>query len=91
MDIKFLGAHNSEIETKGCSCLLINETLALDAGSLTSNLPIANQQKIQAILLSHQHYDHIRDIPLIALNLSHHGSSVEVYATPEVITIIKNP
>jgi len=89
MDIKILGAHNSETETTGCICLLINDTLAIDAGSLTSTLSISNQQKIEAILLSHQHYDHIRDVPAIALNLSHHGSSIDVYATPEVSAVIE--
>lgn len=84
MNIQILGAHNCESPTTSCICLLIDDTLAVDAGGLTSNLSIPNQQKLEAILLTHQHYDHIRDIPGIALNLSLRGGSIKIYSTPEV-------
>ncbi|UCH43884.1 MAG: MBL fold metallo-hydrolase [Dehalococcoidales bacterium] len=48
---------------------MVDNILALDAGAITSSLSLADQQKIQAILLTHQHYDHIRDIPTVAMNL----------------------
>ncbi|MFC2002283.1 MBL fold metallo-hydrolase [Chloroflexota bacterium] len=64
--------------------LIIDDTLALDAGELTSSLSIAEQQQLKAILLTHQHYDHIRDIPMIAINLYNHGASINIYSTPEV-------
>lgn len=89
MNIHILGAHNSESQTTGCVCFLIDNTLAIDAGSLTSNLSILNQQKLTAILLTHQHYDHIRDIPGIALNLSLRGASIEVYSTAKVRATIE--
>lgn len=84
VNIQILGAHNCESQTTSCVCLLIDDTLAIDAGGLTSHLSIPNQQKLEAILLTHQHYDHIRDIPGIALNLSLWGSSIKVYSTPDV-------
>ena len=89
MNIRILGAHNSESQTTGCVCFLIDNTLAVDAGSLTSNLSILNQQKLTAILLTHQHYDHIRDIPGIALNLSLRGASIDVYSTNKVRATIE--
>ena len=61
MNIRILGAHNCETRTTGCICLIINDVLAIDAGELTSSLSMSEQQKLKAILLSHQHYDHIRD------------------------------
>jgi len=89
LEIRFLGAHNSEAKTTKCACLLIDNTLAVDAGSITSSLDISDQEKLDAILLSHHHYDHIRDIPSIALNLSHRGNNIDVYATSGVRNVIE--
>lgn len=89
MDIRFLGAHNCESETTSCICLLIDNTLAIDAGGLTSHLSIAEQKKLESVLLTHQHYDHIRDIPGLALNLSLQGASIRVYATASVRAAIE--
>lgn len=89
MDIRILGAHNCESQTTSCICFLIDGTLAIDAGGLTSNLSISDQQKLTAILLTHQHYDHIRDIPGIALTLSLRGDSIKVYSTANVCATIE--
>ena len=63
MNIRILGAHNVESRTTRCISLLIDNTVAIDAGGLTSGLSISAQQRLKALLLTHQHYDHIRDIP----------------------------
>jgi len=89
MNIRILGAHNHETKTTSCICLLIDDTLVIDAGGLTSNLSIAKQQKLEAILLTHQHYDHVRDIPGIALNLSLRGAHIQVYAPADVRATIE--
>ena len=68
MRIKVLGAHNSESKQTSSMCLLVDDILALDAGGLTSNLSFDEQMKIKAVLLTHHHYDHIRDIPTFSMN-----------------------
>lgn len=90
MKIQILGAHNRESRDASCVCFLIDNTLAIDAGGLTSNLSIAEQDKLAAIFITHGHYDHIRDIPGIGLNLSFIGKSIEVYSAARVNTTIKN-
>jgi ribonuclease BN (tRNA processing enzyme) len=89
MEIRFLGAHNRETRTTSCICFLIDKTLAIDAGGMTSNLSIPAQKTLEAILITHQHYDHIRDIPGLALNLSIQGGSVQVYSTDDVLAAIE--
>ena len=84
MEIRILGAHNRETQTTRSICFLIDNTLAIDAGSITSSLSISDQKTLEAILITHQHYDHIRDIPGLALNLAVQGSSIQVYATDDV-------
>ena len=82
MNIRFLGAHNCESPDSKLISLLIDGVLAIDAGALTSSLSFGAQQRIKAILLTHHHYDHIRDIPMIAMNLFLRQSTINVYSTP---------
>lgn len=84
MEISFLGAHNTESRDTRLVSLLIDGVLALDAGGLTSSLSFAQQLKLKAILLTHRHYDHIRDIPLIGMNLFLRQAAVDVYSIPSV-------
>jgi ribonuclease BN (tRNA processing enzyme) len=88
MNIRFLGAHNCESEKTRLISLLIDGTLAIDAGAITSSLSLEAQQKIKALLLTHQHYDHVRDIPPLAMNLFLHGASITIYSLPAVHDIV---
>ena len=84
MEIRVLGAHNCESQTSRFVSLLIDDTLAIDAGGLTSSLSLEAQQNLKAILLTHQHYDHIRDIPALAMNLYLRGNTIDIYSTQSV-------
>src|SRR4030042_231096 len=87
MEIEVLGAHSTEVTGARRSALVIDEVLALDAGSLCPSLPLSAQQKLKAVLLTHYHYDHIRDIPMLAMNLSYHGV-LPVYSIPPVFEVL---
>jgi ribonuclease BN (tRNA processing enzyme) len=84
MVLQVLGAHNCESQNSKFMSLLIDDTLAIDAGGLTSSLSFSAQQKIKAILLTHQHYDHIRDVPAIAMNFYLRGTTISIYSTQPV-------
>ncbi len=84
MKIKILGAHNSESRGLKLMSLLIDDTLAIDAGGLTSSLSFPAQQKIQAILLTHHHFDHIRDVPTMAMNAYLRGTAINIYSIQSV-------
>jgi len=88
MDIQILGAHNCESHQLRLTSLLIDGVLAIDAGSLTSTLSLEAQQKLKAILLTHQHYDHIRDIPTISMNYYLAEATINVYALQSVYDTI---
>ena len=72
MNITILGAHNSESSYTRCTSILIDEKIAIDAGGLTSALSDKAQHDIQALLVTHHHYDHVRDIPTLAMNFDMH-------------------
>ncbi len=81
MKIQVLGAHNCESQNTKLVSLLIDDNLVLDAGGLTSSLSLPAQQEVKAILLTHQHYDHIRDVPAIAMNFYLSGATINIYST----------
>jgi ribonuclease BN (tRNA processing enzyme) len=87
MEIEILGAHMTEVTNAKPTALVIDGVLALDAGSLCSSLTLSAQQKLKALLITHQHYDHIRDIPALAMNLSYQGV-LQIYSTPPVFEVL---
>jgi len=56
------------------SAFVLDERLAIDAGSLTSGLDLSAQFRLNACLVSHAHLDHIRDLATIADKLAAAGS-----------------
>jgi ribonuclease BN (tRNA processing enzyme) len=85
MNIRVLGAHNCERQNQKLVCLLIDGVLAIDAGGLTSSLSLEEQKKIRAVLLTHQHYDHVRDIPALGMNLFLGGAATRIYSIPAAL------
>ncbi|MFH0913938.1 MAG: MBL fold metallo-hydrolase [Chloroflexota bacterium] len=84
MKVRILGAHNCESEDSRMVSLLVDGVLALDAGGLTSQLSLEAQARLKAVLLTHWHYDHIRDIPALAMNLFLGGATLSLYTTASV-------
>ena len=91
MRIRFLGTHNSESKNSRLVSFLIDDILAVDAGSLSSELSFDEQKAIKAILLSHGHYDHVKGIAAIAFNRAQSGSNntIKVFATSNTLEIVK--
>lgn len=88
MEIKILGAHNTESLKTRLSGVLINGALALDAGSLTSSLNPDEQLRLKAVLLTHRHYDHIRDIPALGMAFYLKRKNVEIFAPPDALEVL---
>lgn len=88
MKIKLLGTHNAESRDTNLACFLVDDILAVDAGSLASALTFAEQEKVAAILLSHGHYDHIRELPTFAFNNS--SRVTKVYGLHETLEIFSS-
>ena len=89
MKVRFLGAHNCESQETRLVSLLVDDVLALDAGGLTSGLSFSAQLKLKAVLLTHEHYDHIRDIPTLAINLYLRRASINIYSLSPVADVLK--
>jgi 3',5'-cyclic-nucleotide phosphodiesterase len=82
MHLRVLGCHGGESATHRTTCFVIDDVLALDAGALTRGLSVPAQAKIEAVVLSHVHLDHIKDLALIADNIiGVRTSPLDIYCT----------
>jgi ribonuclease BN (tRNA processing enzyme) len=69
---------------------LVDGILALDAGGLTRSLTFDEQQKIRAIVLTHRHFDHIRDLLPFGLTMRDMGVTVDVYGIKDTLDFVKD-
>ena len=83
MKVRVLGAHKLEGRYARHTCFLIDGVLGLDAGSLASSLGAAEQGNVQAVLLTHQHFDHVRDLPTLGLTTLGDGKTIALYGLAE--------
>jgi ribonuclease BN (tRNA processing enzyme) len=88
MKVEILGAHNTETDTARLPALLVDDVIALDAGGLTSSLPLERQQRIRVVLLTHHHFDHTRDLIMIGANDSVPPSTVDVYGLRDTLEVV---
>lgn len=72
------------------TCFVIDDSVAIDAGSLAMGATPAQQDEIRDIVLTHAHLDHIAGLPLfIDDHFSTLTEPVTVHATQEVIDILE--
>jgi len=89
VEVQILGAHQLELKGARLTSLLIDGTLVVDAGGLTSALSLTKQKKIKAVLLTHHHFDHTRDLVTLAANAGYYWQGqVEVYALRYTLDIV---
>ena len=88
MEIQILGAHCLEVGSARLTSLLVDGILAVDAGGLTSTLSSSQQENIKAVLLSHHHFDHSRDLVTLGANVSYWQGQLEVYALQETLDMV---
>lgn len=90
MEIRILGAHNTEAKGLRLVSFLIDSVLALDAGGLTSSLSLSEQQQVRAILLTHHHFDHTRDLVTFGANGATFPQPVDVYALSQTLDTVNS-
>lgn len=72
------------------SCLIIDDSVAFDAGSLAMATSQAQKRQIRDVVITHAHLDHIAGLPLFVDDLfASLKSPVRVHATREVIEILE--
>src|SRR5210317_1830547 len=90
MKIEVIGSYGGESLECRMTCLLINDTIALDAGSLAQGLSIERQAKVHSIVLTHSHMDHTNALPFFVENVyGVVGGAIDIYASAETTYSIR--
>jgi ribonuclease BN (tRNA processing enzyme) len=90
MKIHVLGGHGGLSRGYSATSFLINGDLLIDAGCIASALSVEGQSKIDHILISHSHLDHIKDLAFICDNcFGLRKSPFQVYTHETVRRILK--
>lgn len=85
MLIKIIGGHGGSAPGFRTTSYLVDGKLLIDAGSVASGLPVADQKNIDNILISHPHLDHIGDLAFLCDNcFGMRGGPFNVYSNPLV-------
>jgi len=88
--IRVLGASGGELPGRSTTCFLVDGVLALDAGALTSSLPLRELARIDHVLLTHAHLDHAKDVALLAdLLAGRRRRPFVVHASPEAVRTLR--
>jgi len=91
MKWRVLGSFGGSSPTCRMTSFLINDELALDAGSITQALTIEEQRAIRRVVLTHSHLDHTASIPFLIENtFGEPQQTMEILATPQVMHTLKN-
>ena len=90
MKLTVLGCHGGELPGCRSTCFLIDDRLAIDAGALTSALTIEQMSAVDDILLTHSHFDHVKDLPMFSdLVVGRRDSPVGIHSNKECIETLK--
>ena len=90
MELRILGCSGGEAEGERLTGLLVNKSVAIDAGSLTGALTVAEQIAIRHVFISHSHLDHICTLPFFTKNVfGHVDEPVEIHALPETLDVLR--
>jgi ribonuclease BN (tRNA processing enzyme) len=68
MKIQVLGGHGGNVKGFETTSFLIDSTLLVDAGAVAGTLSCEDQRKIDHILITHTHLDHIKDLAFLSDN-----------------------
>jgi ribonuclease BN (tRNA processing enzyme) len=66
MRVRVLGCSGGELGRHRSTCFLVDGALAVDAGALTAALSLDELARVDDIVLTHSHLDHVKDVPLLA-------------------------
>lgn len=90
MKIQVLGGHGGLARGALTTSYLIDDKLLIDAGAVAATTSIEQQVKIEHILISHCHLDHIKDLAFICDNcFGLRQAPFEVYTHETVSKMIK--
>ncbi len=100
MKIKALGCYGSEYSTTDAdgktvtyntSGFLVDRSVVIDAGTLSTSLKMDELTRIRHVLLSHIHFDHIKGLPFLADTVfGKIPAAIEIHSLDEILAGLHN-
>ena len=90
MKLRVLGCFGGSVKGRYMSTYLLNDSIALDAGSLTQALTLEEQTRVRHVIVTHSHLDHNCALAFFADNI--YGcidSAAVVYGTATVLAALR--
>jgi len=90
MIIRVLGCSGGEARGRRATSILIGDRLLLDAGSAASTLDPAEQMRLEWVLLTHAHLDHVKELPFLCDNRVVAGApALNLLATADTVATVR--
>lgn len=90
MELRVIGCHGGESPKHRTCAFVLDDVLAIDAGSLTSGMEVDAQGRLAAVVVSHAHLDHVRDLATLADNRCQlRAPTLEIAGTRATLEVLK--
>jgi ribonuclease BN (tRNA processing enzyme) len=92
MNIRILGCSGSIARDCRTTSFLLDDDVLIDAGTGVGDLTLAELARIDHILLSHSHLDHVLGVPLLADSVMRRRAGrgpIQVHALPETLQVLR--
>ena len=92
ISLRLLGCHGGiGGAARQSTCYLLGDSVLIDAGTGLGTLSLDEMLRIDHVVLTHAHLDHIACLPLMIDSVcGHRQTPVQVWALPEVIAILSD-
>jgi ribonuclease BN (tRNA processing enzyme) len=91
MRVRVLGCHGGETPKHRTTCFLIDERITIDAGAVCRSLTLDEQVKIDHMLVSHSHMDHVKDLALLADQvIGRRDKPIQLHCGPETAETLRS-
>ncbi len=88
--LRLLGCNGGVGSNRLTTCYALGETILVDAGTGISSLSLEQMARIDHILLTHAHFDHIACLPLLSDSVTAlRKTPIQVWALPAVLDILQ--
>lgn len=86
-----LGCYGSDLENKKCITMQITQSTVIDTGALLSSLDTPQLVDIRNVIITHCHFDHIKNLPIFSdfmLSLGNH--SFNLFTTENIMKQLRD-
>jgi ribonuclease BN (tRNA processing enzyme) len=95
MKIQVLGCSGSIARDNRTTSFLLDDDVLIDAGTGVGDLSLDAMERIDHILLTHSHLDHVLGVPLLADSIlrrrqSRGAAPIQVHALPETLDVLRD-